>query len=236
MTLPLAPKVVAALAQCGVQDLADLQRINPCCAFLLLKKTGLTVTQSVFWQLVALCSLKKVSELDEHERTFWLHELKNTPPVALFPESETMHALMREALSQAALAAKLGEVPVGAVAVYQNEVIARAHNRCVVDCNIAHHAEIQVLAQAGQILGNYRLSECDVYVSLEPCSMCAGALIQARVARVIYATTEPRTGAAGSVVNLFANFLLNKHTAILGGVLADEARTQLQDFFRQRRR
>jgi hypothetical protein len=105
----------------------------------------------------------------------------------------------------------------------------------VLDCNISHHAEIQALAAAGQVLGNYRLNECDVYVSLEPCAMCASAMIQARVARVVFAAHEPKTGAAGSVLNLFSNNQLNQHTAMLGGLLADEAKQQLQAFFRLRR-
>lgn len=234
-TPPLAPKVVHTLAQCGVLTLADLQAKNPCVAFLLLKDSGLSVTQSVFWQLVALCSLKTVHELSEAEKQFWQTQLRNTPPVAQFPAQEIMHNFMREALVQAGLAAQMGEVPVGAVVVHESNIIARAHNRCVADCNISHHAEIQALAVAGQVLGNYRLSDCDVYISLEPCAMCASAIMQARVRRVIFAAREPKTGAAGSVINLFANKQLNAHTAVLGGVLNDEAQAQLQDFFRQRR-
>lgn len=234
-TPPLAPKVIHTLAQCGVFTLADLQVKNPCVAFLLLKDSGLSVTQSVFWQLVALCCLKTVPELSEQEKQFWQNELNNTPPVARFPDSEIMQGFMREAIFQAALAAQMGEVPVGAVIVYQDEMIARAHNRCVIDCNISHHAEIQALAAAGQVLGNYRLSDCDMYISLEPCAMCASAIMQARIRRVIFAASEPKTGAAGSVINLFANKQFNAHTAVLGGVLSDEAQMQLQDFFRLRR-
>lgn len=234
-TPPLAPKVIQALVQCGVFSVSDLQQCNPCRAFLLLKKMGLSVTQSVFWQLVAICCLKTPQELTEKERADWQQQLRQTPPVALFPTTEIMQTFMREALFQAALAAHMGEVPVGAVVVHQGQIIARAHNRCIHDCNISHHAEIQALAQAGQVLGNYRLSDCDVYVSLEPCTMCASALIQARVARVIFAANEPKTGAAGSVLDLFANTQLNAHTAVLGGVLQQEAQQQLRDFFRQRR-
>ena len=143
---------------------------------------------------------------------------------------------MQAALVQAALAAEAGEVPVGAVVVHCGNIVAQAYNRCVADCNVSHHAEILALAQAGQVLGSYRLNECDVYVSLEPCAMCASALMQARVARVIFAASEPKTGAAGSVVNLFANKVLNAHTAVLGGVLADEAQAILQQFFQSKRK
>ncbi|MCG7656545.1 tRNA adenosine(34) deaminase TadA [Wielerella bovis] len=234
-TPPLAPKVIDALANLQIHCVQDLQAVNPCRAFLLLKKSGLSVTQSVFWQLVALCSLKTVWDLTTEQREYWLQQLHNTPPVAIFPTKNQMETYMHAALFQAALAAKIGEVPVGAVVVHRGEIIAAAHNRCIVDCNISHHAEIQALAQAGQVLGNYRLNECDVYVSLEPCVMCASAIVQARVARVIFAAREPKMGAAGSVIDVFANKQMNVHTAVLGGILADEAQTILQDFFRLRR-
>ncbi|MDK4687919.1 tRNA adenosine(34) deaminase TadA [Kingella negevensis] len=234
-TPPLSPKVIAQLADLNIHTLADLQATNPCYAFLLLKQSGLSVTKSVFWQLVALCSLKNVQDLSEQERQFWEQQLHEMPPVAIFPPQNEMVQFMQAALFQAALAAELGEVPVGAIVVHQGNIIAQAHNRCVVDCNISHHAEIQALAMAGQVLGNYRLNECDMYVSLEPCAMCASAIIQARVARVTFAASEPKTGAAGSVIDLFTNTTLNKHTAILGGVLAEEAQQQLQTFFRLRR-
>ena len=235
-TPPLAPKVIEILANLGIVTLQDLQTINPCRAFLLLKKSGLSVTQSVFWQLVAISSFKMVHDLSDNERAFWLAQLQQMPPVAIFPPQDVMQIHMRAALFQAALAADLGEVPVGAVVVHRGKVIAAAHNCCVTNCNISHHAEIQVLAQAGRALGNYRLQDCDVYVSLEPCTMCASALIQARVARVIFAASEPKMGAAGSVLDLFSNKRLNVHTAVLGGVLADDAQAILQDFFRKRRK
>lgn len=234
-TPPLAPKVIKALQQLDIHTLHDLQQFNPCRAFLLLKKMGLSVTLSVFWQLVALCSLKTPQQLDINERTFWQQQLTQMPPVACFPTLPIMQQFMREAFYEADLAARSGEVPVGAVVVYQGQIIARAHNRCIQDCNISHHAEIQSLASAGRVLGNYRLNDCDVYVSLEPCAMCASAIMQARISRLIFAAYEPKTGAAGSVLNLFNDKNLNPHTAILGGLLADEAQQQLQQFFKQQR-
>lgn len=234
-TPPLAPKVIQVLARLNVHTVQDVQAMNPCRVFLLLKQSGLSVTRSVFWQLVAVGSLKTVRQLSQQEREYWMQQLRQMPPVALFPPQDEMERWMRAALFQAAEAAKLGEVPVGAVVVHRGEIIAQAHNRCVADCSISHHAEIQALAAAGQVLGNYRLNECDVYVSLEPCAMCASAMIQARVARVVFAAHEPKMGAAGSVLNLFVNKQLNQHTAMLGGLLADEAKQQLQAFFRLRR-
>ena len=234
-TPPLAPKVIAALAALNILTRQDLQNMNPCQAFLLLKKGGLSVTKSVFWQLVAVCCLKNVSDLSVSEREYWQQQLQQMPPVALFPVREVCESFMRLALVQATLAAQCGEVPVGAVVVHHGEVIAAAHNCCVTNCDISHHAEIVALSRAGRVLGNYRLNECDVYVSLEPCTMCASALIQARVARVIFAASEPKMGAAGSVLNLFVQSKLNTHTAVLGGVLAQEAQQIMRTFFRQRR-
>ena len=235
-TPPLAPKVVAVLAGLQINTVEDVQAACPCRVFLLLKKSGLSVTLSVFWQLVALSLQKNVSELSGGERAAWQQKLQEMPPVAVFPTLEEQQRFMQAALVQAALAAEAGEVPVGAVVVHCGNIVAQAYNRCVADCNVSHHAEILALAQAGQGLGSYRLNECDVYVSLEPCAMCASALMQARVARVIFAASEPKTGAAGSVVNLFANKVLNAHTAVLGGVLADEAQAILQQFFQSKRK
>lgn len=142
---------------------------------------------------------------------------------------------MRLALVQAQQAATQGEVPVGAVIVHQGEVIAQSHN-APVSCNDpTAHAEIVALRQAAQNLGNYRLEECTLYVTLEPCSMCAGALINARLKRVVYGAHEPRTGAAGSVVNLFGNQQLNTKTEVTSGILADQSAALLQDFFKVRR-
>lgn len=235
MTPPLAPKVIAVLAGLQIYTVEDVQAACPCRVFLLLKKSGLSVTLSVFWQLVAVSLQKHVSDLSDGERAAWQKKLQEMPPVAVFPPLEEQRGFMQAALVQAALAAEAGEVPVGAVVVHRGKIVAQAYNRCVADCNVSHHAEILALAQAGRVLGSYRLNECDVYVSLEPCAMCAGALMQARVARVIFAASEPKTGAAGSVVNLFANKTLNAHTAVSGGVLADEAQAILQRFFQKKR-
>lgn len=235
MTPPLAPKVIAVLAGLQIYTVEDVQAACPCRVFLLLKKSGLSVTLSVFWQLVAVSLQKHVSDLSDGERAAWQKKLQEMPPVAVFPPLEEQRGFMQAALVQAALAAEAGEVPVGAVVVHRGKIVAQAYNRCVADCNVSHHAEILALAQAGRVLGSYRLNECDVYVSLEPCAMCAGALMQARVARVIFAASEPKTGAAGSVVNLFANKTLNAHTAVSGGVLADEAQVILQQFFQKKR-
>ena len=149
--------------------------------------------------------------------------------------SESDQAFMQLALEQALLAARAGEVPVGAVVVKDGQVIAVGHNAPVAAHDPTAHAEIAALRQAAQVLGNYRLDGCELFVTLEPCAMCSGAVLHARLSRVVFGATEPRTGAAGSVVNLFENTQLNHRTRVVGGVLAQECSVVLQDFFQQKR-
>ena len=140
------------------------------------------------------------------------------------------------ALEQARAANAAGEVPVGAVVVRAGELVATGRNASLGRCDPSAHAEVEALRAAGQRLGNYRLEGCTLYVTLEPCAMCAGALLHARVARVVYGARDPRTGAAGSVIDLFADTRLNHHTRVEGGVLAGPCAALLEEFFRARRR
>jgi tRNA(adenine34) deaminase len=142
---------------------------------------------------------------------------------------------MREALAQAQLALAAGEVPVGAVVVHGDTIVGRGHNAPVSAHDPTAHAEIRAVQQAAQALGNYRLDGCELYVTLEPCAMCSGAMLHARLARVVYAAPDPKTGAAGSVMDLFTQPRLNHQTAITGGVLAAECASLLTKFFRERR-
>jgi tRNA(adenine34) deaminase len=142
---------------------------------------------------------------------------------------------MRQALAQAHEAAAHGEVPVGAVVVYQGRVIASGRNAGIATHDPTAHAEIVALRAAAQVLGNYRLDGCELFVTLEPCAMCSGAMLHARLRRVVFGATDPKTGAAGSVLNLFSETRLNHQTAVQGGVLALECAQVLADFFRQRR-
>jgi len=142
---------------------------------------------------------------------------------------------MRIALDQAQNAWLAGEVPVGAVIMRQGQVIATGYNRPITTHDPTAHAEIVALRHASQLLENYRLPECELFVTLEPCAMCAMALMHARFKRVVFAATDPKTGVAGSVIDLFANKQLNHHTAIVGGVLADASSQLLKQFFAERR-
>jgi tRNA(adenine34) deaminase len=142
---------------------------------------------------------------------------------------------MRLALAQAGQAYAEGEVPVGAVVVKDGEVVAVGYNQPIGRHDPTAHAEIVALRAAADKLGNYRLPGCELYVTLEPCAMCSGAMMHARLARVVYAASDPKTGVCGSVLDLFAHEVLNHHTEVVGGVLADEASAMLKGFFAERR-
>jgi tRNA(adenine34) deaminase len=143
---------------------------------------------------------------------------------------------MHEALALADEAEALGEVPVGAVVVKDGRIIGRGCNRPISARDPTAHAEIIAMRDAAVCIGNYRLPECELYVTLEPCAMCAGAMLHARIARVVYGAVDPKTGACGSVVNLFGNALLNHHATVAGGVLGTECGIRLSAFFAQRRK
>ena len=142
---------------------------------------------------------------------------------------------MRLALDQAQNAWLVGEVPVGAVILRDGQVIATGYNRPITTHDPTAHAEIVALRHAATLLENYRLPDCELYVTLEPCAMCAMALMHARFKRVVFGARDPKTGAAGSVVDLFAQGQLNHHTQVTGDVMADACGALLRDFFAERR-
>jgi tRNA(adenine34) deaminase len=142
---------------------------------------------------------------------------------------------MRAALDQARAVAGRGEVPVGAVLVSDGCVVARAGNRTIADCDPTAHAEIVALREAAAAIGNYRLLGATLYVTIEPCAMCAGAMIQARVARVVYGADDPKAGAVRSCLSVLDHPQLNHRVEVTSGILQDEAATLLRDFFAARR-
>lgn len=149
--------------------------------------------------------------------------------------SQTDIEWMRQALALARTAGAAEEVPVGALVVLDGEVVGRGFNRPIGGVDPTAHAEIMALRDAAQRLGNYRLAGCTLYATLEPCAMCAGAIMHARIARVVFAAADPKTGACGSVVDLFAEARLNHHAQVEGGVLAAESAALLSSFFAARR-
>jgi tRNA(adenine34) deaminase len=144
-------------------------------------------------------------------------------------------AWMELALEQAVLAAAAGEVPVGALVIKDGEVLGRGHNRNLLDDDPTAHAEIVALRQAAARLGNHRLTGCTMVATIEPCSMCAGALIHARIARLVYGAPDPKAGATGSVLQVINHPGLNHRMEVTAGVLAEKCSAVLQDFFRQKR-
>ena len=144
-------------------------------------------------------------------------------------------AFMRLAIDQARNAWTVGEVPVGAVLVRDGKVVATGFNQPIGAHDPTAHAEIQAMRAAAELLQNYRLSGCDLYVTLEPCAMCAGAIQHARIRRLVYGARDPKTGACGSVLDVMGEPRLNHHAEILGGVLAEECGRMLSEFFEERR-
>lgn len=142
---------------------------------------------------------------------------------------------MRVALEQARIAGACGEVPVGAVVVCDGEIIGRGFNQPIRTHDPTSHAEVMALRDAAQHLKNYRLPGCELYVTLEPCAMCCGAIMHARIKRVVFGASDPKTGSVGSVIDLFAEARLNHHAETTGGVLAQECGALLSNFFAARR-
>jgi tRNA(adenine34) deaminase len=142
---------------------------------------------------------------------------------------------MRAALELAHTAGSLGEVPVGAIVVKDGQIVGRGYNQPIGKHDPTAHAEVMALRDAARTLGNYRLPGCTLYVTLEPCVMCTGAIMHARIARVVFGATDPKTGVAGSVINLYTEARLNHHANIEGGVLAGECGALLSSFFAARR-
>jgi tRNA(adenine34) deaminase len=143
---------------------------------------------------------------------------------------------MDAALEQARLALAAGEVPIGAVLVIDDEIVARAFNQPISSCDPTAHAEVLVVREAARIVGNYRLTAADVYVTLEPCLMCVGALVHARVRTLVYGAAEPKTGALVSTARALETPGLNHRFDVTGGVREEAARELIQEFFREKRR
>ena len=142
---------------------------------------------------------------------------------------------LRAAIDEAKAAERDGEVPVGAVVVFEGAIVGRGNNRVLRDSDPTAHAEIVAMRAAGQMLGNYRLERCTLYVTLEPCAMCAGAILHARIQRLVYAATDPKAGACGSVLSVMNHPQLNHKVQVEAGLLAEECGALLTNFFRARR-
>jgi tRNA(adenine34) deaminase len=155
--------------------------------------------------------------------------------LALESAAASDERMMRAALALARQAEEAGEVPVGAVVVHEGEIVGHGFNAPIGQRDPSAHAEIQALREAARRLGNYRLPDCELFVTLEPCAMCAGAILHARIRRVVFGARDPKTGACGSVVDLFTGSRLNHQTTVEPGLLAETCGAMLSDFFARRR-
>ena len=151
-------------------------------------------------------------------------------------EMELEEKYMREAIRQAKKAGKLGEVPIGCVIVYQNKIIGRGYNRRIIDKNVLSHAEIIAIKKACKVMGDWRLEDGTMYVTLEPCPMCAGAIVQARIPRVVIGCMNPKAGCAGSVLDMLHEDGFNHQVETSIGMMEEECSTMLKEFFRELRR
>jgi tRNA(adenine34) deaminase len=142
---------------------------------------------------------------------------------------------MQEALKEAVVAFEKDEVPVGAIIVYKDQIIAKAHNQIKILKDPTAHAEMIAITQAASYLKNERLNSCDMYVTIEPCSMCAGAMVLGRIKNLYFAAKDPKSGAAGSVINILNNNSLNHNVKVKSGILKDESRSLIQEFFKKKR-
>ena len=150
--------------------------------------------------------------------------------------STEQEKFMREAIRQAKKAATIGEVPIGCVIVYQGKIIARGYNRRVIDKNTLSHAELNAIRKASRVMGDWRLEDCDIYVTLEPCQMCAGAIVQARIRKVYIGCMNPKAGCAGSVMNLLQVPEFNHRAEIEIGVCKEECSRMITEFFQELRK
>ena len=160
---------------------------------------------------------------------------RSMPPARYVASPPEFEAWMNEALALASLAQQRGEVPVGAVVVREGAIVGRGGNAPIAANDPTAHAEIEALRDAARTLGNYRLPDCDLYVTLEPCIMCAGAIMHARIRRLVFGARDPKTGACGSVIDVFAERSLNHHTTVTGDVRSEACATLLSGFFAARR-
>src|SRR5215813_11660991 len=142
---------------------------------------------------------------------------------------------MEEALREAGRALQAGEVPVGAVVIHENKIVGRGFNRSISDSDPTAHAEVIALREAGKHLGNYLLSDCELFATIEPCAMCAGAMVHARIKRLIYGADDPKAGAVKSVLQVINHAELNHQMEVVDGVLAGRSSQLLKEFFRNRR-
>lgn len=234
-TPPLAKTVIKTLHELNITTTQQLAHFGIAPTFLLLKEAGLTITRSTLWQLWAAANQRTLYQITDEIKKQLLETVKNHPPVSIFPSLSILEQFMAEALLEAKKAFDEKEIPIGCVIVSEGKIIGRGYNQSRSKNLIYAHAEIMAIKEASLLKNNFRLTECDLYTTIEPCPMCASAIIQARIKRVIIGAMEPKSGAAGSILNLFSDRKINQHTALYKGVMTEQCYQLLQSFFQDRR-
>lgn len=232
---PLPPAAIAWLAALDIHDRTALAQCGAARAHALLKAGGRTVTLSLLYALEAAIRGIHWSQLSDDDRQQLRLQLARLPPQRPLPPLAERSRFMARARELAQQAAEHGEVPVGALVVSEGQIIGEGYNRPRASHDPSAHAEMLALRAAAAKVGNYRLNGCQLYVTLEPCPMCSGAILHARIAHVLFGAGDAKTGAAGSVLNLFAESRLNHQTAIDGGIEHAACAALLSDFFHARR-
>ena len=233
--LVIPPKARQWLAQLGIVSPEQLRQLGAPAVFQALHRRHFPVNRRLLWGLLAIERGCHWSDLTDEEKQYSWQEVQQGFPPLMPDELPVAEQAMELALAQARQAQAVGEVPVGAVVMQGETLIAVGHNLPRQQHDPTAHAEIVALRRAAEKLANYRLQDCTLYVTLEPCVMCAGAILHARLQRVVFGAYDERAGAAGSVCNVFAMPVLNHQTAVSGGILAIPCRELLQQFFAQRR-
>lgn len=233
--LVIPPKARQWLAQLGIVSPEQLRQLGAPAVFQALHRRHFPVNRRLLWGLLAIERGCHWSDLTDEEKQYSWQEVQQGFPPLMPDELPVAEQAMELALAQARQAQAVGEVPVGAVVMQGETLIAVGHNLPRQQHDPTAHAEIVAVRRAAEKLANYRLQDCTLYVTLEPCVMCAGAILHARLQRVVFGAYDERAGAAGSVCNVFAMPVLNHQTAVSGGILATPCRELLQQFFAQRR-
>lgn len=233
--LVIPPKARQWLAQLGIVSPEQLRQLGAPAVFQALHRRHFPVNRRLLWGLLAIERGCHWSDLTDEEKQYSWQEVQQGFPPLMPDELPVAEQAMELALAHARQAQAVGEVPVGAVVMQGETLIAVGHNLPRQQHDPTAHAEIVALRRAAEKLANYRLQDCTLYVTLEPCVMCAGAILHARLQRVVFGAYDERAGAAGSVCNVFAMPVLNHQTAVSGGILATPCRELLQQFFAQRR-
>jgi tRNA(adenine34) deaminase len=227
--------LAAKLSAYGINNINQLRQQGIFYPFKWLRYDYPSTSYNVLYDLYALANDMSLDEVNASHKKY-LRKVFNLilptyPPLA----DEVTDLYMEQALEQAQLAFNDNEVPVGAVIVYNNEVIAVGHNQTIKTRNILKHAEIVALENAQRYLNNFRLDECDLYVTIEPCLMCCGAILHARIRRMVFGAFEPKTGAILSQNSILDNRNLNHHTEAIGPINNSRFSAPLQEFFKQKR-